>query len=88
MPEAAPIAAKYEDCVQNFARFCVAVESNSSPTDSTLADDSYAKFLAWGSDSRASSRSLDYNLRKTSDLRDRTLELLVILHSTLRKSKF
>ena len=38
--------------------------------------DLFSRFKAWGHDSRASSRSLDYTLRKASRLHEQVLELL------------
>lgn len=87
LAEAAPVAAKFEDCHNCFNRLCAALR-NRSPSAvpsaiSTLADDNYAKFLAWGNDTGAATRSLDHTLRKASDLREMTLDLLTDLHSLI-----
>lgn len=86
LPQTAPIAAKFEDCRQCFHRLCPALKCSSLQHCSSLADDSYGKFLAWGEDSGASARSLDRSLRKTSSLASMTLELLMDLYSTLQKA--
>jgi hypothetical protein len=83
VPQTAPLAAKFEDCRQCFSRLCPVLKSNSFHACSSLADDCYGRFLAWGNDSGASTRALDHSLRKTATLGDMSLELLVDLHATL-----
>lgn len=83
LADTAPVAAKFEDCRQWFARLCVALETFFSPSDIALAEDSFAKFLAWGNDTGAMSQSLDHTLRKASAHQKKTLDLLTTLHLTL-----
>src|SRR6266536_794784 len=83
LAQTAPVAAKFEDCHQCFTRLCVALKTLPSTSDLDLAEDSFAKFLAWGNDTGAMSRSLDHTLRKASAHQKKTLELLTTLHSTL-----
>src|SRR3954454_11279450 len=73
-----PIAAEFEDCVQLFHQLCSAMEADAATWEGsdTPLKDLFSKFKAWGNDTRASSRSLDYTLRKASRLRDQVLELL------------
>jgi hypothetical protein len=85
LAKAAPIAAKFEDCHNCFNRLCaalrsLAVKSQSTSTISTLADSNFAKFLAWGNDTGAATKSLDHTLRKASELREITLDLLTDLN--------
>lgn len=85
---AAPVAAKFEDCHNGFSRLCAALRSltlRNRPASaiSTIADDNFAKFLVWGNDTGAATRSLDHTLRKASELREITLELLKDLHSLI-----
>ncbi|RFU32291.1 hypothetical protein B7463_g4032, partial [Scytalidium lignicola] len=86
LPSSAPIAAQFEDCRQCFNRLCLALKSDSTLPYSAIADDTYGKFLAWGNDSGAASRNLDYTLRKTTNLRNTTLELLANLDDSLKKA--
>jgi hypothetical protein len=83
LAQTAPLAAKFEDCHQYFTRLCVALKEYASSSDVDLAEDSFARFLGWGNDTGAMTRSLDHALRKASGLQKRTLELLTNLHSTL-----
>ena len=52
-----------------------------------IIDDCFSKFRDWGSNTGASSRSLDHALRKSSQLQGTTKELLEDLFSTLCHSK-
>lgn len=81
-PQIAPISALFEDCRQTFERLCVTARAVSS-TNSILIEDNYGKFLAWGNDSGASSRSLDHTLRKDSSLSATTLDFLKTLYKKL-----
>ena len=81
--QTAPVAAKFEDCHQCFARLCVALQEHPSTSDLNLAEESLAKFLAWAEDTGALTRALDHTLRKASDIHEMVLELLATLHSTL-----
>jgi hypothetical protein len=83
LAKAAPVAAKFEDCGNSFSRLCRALRSPFPPAISTLADENYASFLAWGNDTGAATRSLDHTLRKASELRETTLTLLQDLHELL-----
>jgi hypothetical protein len=90
-PQIAPIAALFEDCRQNFERLCVTARGVSDPNsgvldpNSILIEDNYGKFLAWGNDTGASSRSLDHTLRKDYDLSVVTLDLLKTLYEKLNQ---
>jgi hypothetical protein len=81
--QTAPVAAKFEDCQQCFDRLCVALKDHPSLFDLDLAEESLAKFRAWGNDTGAMTRSLDHALRKASAHQKKTLELLTALHSAL-----
>ena len=48
-----------------------------------LTNDNFARFLAWGNDTGAATRSLDHTLRKSSDLKEMTLDLLKDLYVTI-----
>jgi len=84
--QAAPVAAKFEDCQQWFDKLCVALKEHPSLFNLDLAEESLAKFRAWGNDTGAMTRSLDHTLRKASAHQKKTLELLTTLHSTLLES--
>ena len=83
LAEAAPVAAKFEDCRNCFNKLCAALRSHWPPAISTLAADNFAKVLAWGNDTGAATRSLDHTLRKSTDLKEMTLDLLKDLHLTI-----
>lgn len=83
--QTAPIAAEYEDCQDCFSRLHDALKEHPSLFDLDLAEENLAKFLSWGNETGAMSRSLDHSLRKSSTLQKKTLELLSILHSTLEE---
>jgi hypothetical protein len=72
----------FEDCQQNFERMCVTATRFEDP-NSVQVEDNYGKFLAWGNDSGASSRTLDHALRKDSPLSAMTLDLLKTLYKKL-----
>jgi hypothetical protein len=82
-PQSAPIAAMFEDCCQSFERLCVTARRFSDQLNSNLVEENYGKFLAWGNDTGASTRSLDHTLRKTSSLSATTLDLLKTLNKKL-----
>jgi hypothetical protein len=84
-PRTAPIAAIFEKCRESFERLCIVTRLNSSQPNSSLVEDNYGTFLAWGNDSGAATRSLDRTLRKTSNLSDMVMELLRTLYSTLQR---
>jgi hypothetical protein len=84
--QTAPLAAKFEDCQQWFDKLCIALKEHPSLCNLDLAEESLAKFRAWGNDTGAVSRSLDHTLRKASAHQKKTLELLTTLHSTLLES--
>jgi len=83
LAERAPVAAQFEACQQCFARLCVALKEHLSLFDVDLAEESLAKFRAWGNETGAMAQSLDHTLRKASAHQKKTLELLTALHSTL-----
>jgi hypothetical protein len=85
-----PIAAEFEDCVQLFYQLCSAMDADSATWEgsSTPINDLFSKFKAWGNDTRASSRFLDYTLRKASRLRDQVLELLKPFKLEIQSGKF
>ena len=80
--EAAPVAAKFEDCHNGFYKLCGKLKDSHSKI-SMLANDNFARFLAWGNDTGAATRSLDHTLRKSSDLKEMTLDLLKDLYVTI-----
>jgi hypothetical protein len=82
LAEAAPVAAKFEDCHNGFYKLCGKLKDSHSKI-SMLADDNFARFLAWGNDTGAATRSLDHMLRKSSDLKEMTLVLLKDLYVTI-----
>jgi hypothetical protein len=85
LAQTAPVAAKFKDCRQCFDRLCAALQTHSSLSDAELARENYARFLTWGIDTGAMDRSLHRTLRKSSDMREMTLELLTSLHSALKR---
>ena len=87
LPQTAPIAAKFEDCQQNFERLCIVSRSGIRLIEPNVIEDSYGRFLAWGRDCGAADRSVDHRLRKSSSLSTRTLELLKTLSAKLEQGK-
>lgn len=85
-----PIAAEFEDCVQLFYQLSSAMEADNATWEGSDAaiNDLFSRFKAWGNDTRASSRSLDYTLRKASRLRDQVLELLKPFKIEIQSGKF
>lgn len=85
-----PIAAEFEDCVQLFYQLSSAMEADNATWEGSDAaiNDLLSRFKAWGNDTRASSRSLDYTLRKASRLRDQVLELLKPFKIEIQSGKF
>lgn len=86
------LAAKYEDCLQDFLQLTAATSANLAKKSWNFrVNDHYSRLLAWGFETGASSRqldlSLDYSLRKSGQLRAKTAELLIDLHSTLCEGK-
>ncbi|KAI0127980.1 hypothetical protein BJ170DRAFT_397576 [Xylariales sp. AK1849] len=74
----APVAARFEDCLQAFGRLCTALRANLPASEhvDSLADDCMFRLISWGHDSGASNRMLDHKLRRSSRPRDNTLDLL------------
>jgi hypothetical protein len=87
IPQTAPLAAKFESCKQAFETLCIMTRSI-APSNLNSLEDSFGKFLTWGTDSGASARSLDRALRKTSNLSEMTEDLLVSLYLKLQEGKF
>ena len=87
--EKAPIAAIFEDCLQFFERLCSIIEINqeAEKAEHPLIQGSFSRFRQWGSDTGASSRSLDHALRNSKQLQQATKDLLEELLSTLHASK-
>ena len=83
LAEAAPVAAKFEDCHNCFNKLCATLRTRSPLKISVLAENNFAKFLAWGNDTGAATRSLDHTLRKSTEMREMTLDLLKDLHLTI-----
>lgn len=85
-----PIAALFEDCLQQFERLCAATMESQHIAGKTLysmVDGCFSKLRMWGRDTGASDGSLDHALRKSSRLQQTTKDLLGDLLSTLRTSK-
>jgi len=84
-----PIAVEFEDCVQVFFQLCSAVEADTAAWKGVNAplNDLFSKFRAWGNDTRASSRSLDYALRRASQLREQVIELLQAFKGELQDGR-
>jgi hypothetical protein len=86
----APIAAQFEDCLQSYDQLCSAMRTNRLAwgTSYTTVDDDLSRLRLWGKNTGASSRtldrSLDHVLRKASNLRETTLQLLLELHESLQ----
>lgn len=88
--EAAPIAARFEDCLQCFERLHGIVETNREPEAIRYPtiEGAFSKFRQWGAETRAPSRSLDHALRNASQLRQTTEDLLADLLSALQLSEY
>ena len=81
----APIAAQFEDCLQCLYRLCTALRAHHPASNEVfvIAEDGMARLQTWGDDSGASSRCLDYSLRRSPQLRRVTLDHLEELHAVL-----
>lgn len=86
----APIAALFENCLQQFERLCAATaeyQQIDGLSLYSLVDGCFSKFRIWGSDTAASGGSLDRALRKSSRLQQTAKDLLGDLLSALRTCK-
>ena len=85
----APIAAIFEDCLQCFEQLESVIETD--PEEESIGysaiERAFRQFRQWGNDTGAPSRSLDHALRKASQLRQATEDLLQDLHFALNSSK-
>jgi hypothetical protein len=82
----APLAAEFEDCTQRFDRLGSVMEADESTWEpyQALLNDYRTRLSIWGTE--VGSIMIDYTLRKSSQLRSQTLELLEHLHETLQNS--
>lgn len=81
------VAAEFEDCMQTCQSLCAAIET--IWPDKTLSVRGIRRLLQqWGYRSGAATRALDYDLRKSSELRDQLLDLLEGLNATFHSGKF
>lgn len=87
--ERAPIAAEFEDCSQRFDRLNAVMEANESTWDpyQMLLNDYRSRFMVWGHDTGAQSRTIDYTLRKSNRLQSKALYILEHLQESLQNSK-
>lgn len=90
--EKAILAAIYEDCLQAFSQLTSATRENLIWNAwYSSVNDNCRRLIRWGDETGASSRqldlSLDYSLRKSARLREKTAELLGDIHSTLCEGK-
>lgn len=83
----AVVAARFEECAQNFHRLWAMVQPTLSESQETLWRDCLGEFLAWGSESGATDQALDYKLRKNKDLHKTVVDVLVEFHENLEQGK-
>ena len=81
------IAAELEDCMQTCQSLCAAIEAI-WPDKTSSVRETRSTLQQWGYRSGAATRALDYDLRKSSELRDQVLDLLEGLNATLHSGKF
>lgn len=80
----APIAARFEDCVQVFQRLSDSLQVNQfKPQLERVSKECVLRFKLWGDSSGASSRALDYALKGSPLVKRQVLSLLGELNSTL-----
>jgi hypothetical protein len=81
----APVAAQFEDCYQAIHQLCAFLEANCPEPDVVyaVADDCMWRLKKWGDETGASSRALDYALKRSTRPRRQTLSLLQELQSAL-----
>ena len=87
--EAAPIAARFEECLQCFERLSSIIETDQEAETVIYPtiEGAFSRFRQWGTDTGAPSRALDHALRNASQLRQTTENLLGDLLSALQSSK-
>ena len=85
----APIAARFEDCLQLLGRLSATLTASLPESEqiALLAEDCETKFKIWGHDAGANSRALDHALRDSSRLGEATVQLLddlreILIHGT------
>lgn len=85
----APIAALFENCLQQFERLCATLECRQDDGKYMYlaVDGSLSEFRVWGNDTGAPDGLLDHALRKSSGLQQAAKDLLADLLSTLHTSK-
>ncbi|EXJ74856.1 uncharacterized protein A1O5_01552 [Cladophialophora psammophila CBS 110553] len=86
----AQVAAAYEDCRQTFDQLSSVMEANRQVWEGN-ADflESFKNSLVhWANVHHAENGSLDHALRKSSDLRDRVVDLLESLNHKLQNGKY
>jgi hypothetical protein len=77
------IAAKFEDCTQNFTRFCLSLRPHLQEHDVQAIADCFGHLITWGNDTGARDKTLDYKLRKSKDMHKSVVDLLTELKTTL-----
>ena len=82
----APIAARFEDCLQDFERLSSIIETyqEADKAKGFCIESAYSQFRQWGSDTGAQNRTLDHALRKATHLEQATIKLLKDLLSALQ----
>ncbi len=85
----APVAAQFEDCFQAFRQLSDVLHACRPDKDDLhkLASDCKNKLKAWGHESGASSRALDYALKASPQLEHNTNRLLADMYSVLEQGK-
>ena len=81
------VAARYENVSQTFNKLCVnfvpLAQLLPEETQSQRLDNAFVRLTTWGHESGAENQTLDYNLRKSKDLRETVIEALQELQQSL-----
>lgn len=85
----APIAARFEDCLQYFERLSSIIETyqEADKAKGFSIESAFSQFRQWGSDTGAQSRTLDHALRKATQLEQATNKMLEDLLSALHTGR-
>lgn len=81
------IAARFEECQQDFNRLCARLDRHFPDTKAKSLSDCLGSFVAWGSETGANDQTLDYKLRKANDMQEMVVELLTQLHEVIEEGK-
>jgi hypothetical protein len=77
------IAARCEDCTQQFTRLCDSLPSRFPDNTIAFLADCLAQFITWGNETGARDKDLDHRLRNSSDMHDIIVDILSQLQSLL-----